>query len=64
MRKMLAVCVIATVASLASPAHAQDYPNKLIKIVVPFTPGGSNDVVGAPSPIPRWRNRRRTATCC
>jgi tripartite-type tricarboxylate transporter receptor subunit TctC len=45
MRKMLAVCVIATVASLASPAHAQDYPNKLIKIVVPFTPGGSNDVV-------------------
>lgn len=45
MRKMLAACVIATVASLASPAHAQDYPNKLIKIVVPFTPGGSNDVV-------------------
>ena len=32
-------------ALLASPASAQTFPNKLIRIIVPFTPGGSNDVV-------------------
>jgi tripartite-type tricarboxylate transporter receptor subunit TctC len=32
-------------AMAVSPASAQTFPNKLIKIIVPFTPGGSNDVV-------------------
>jgi tripartite-type tricarboxylate transporter receptor subunit TctC len=32
-------------ASLA-PALAQGFPNKTIRIIIPFTPGGSNDVVG------------------
>jgi tripartite-type tricarboxylate transporter receptor subunit TctC len=33
-------------ALLASPSSsAQTFPNKLIRIIVPFTPGGSNDVV-------------------
>jgi tripartite-type tricarboxylate transporter receptor subunit TctC len=26
--------------------HSQGFPTKLIRIIVPFTPGGSNDVVG------------------
>jgi len=38
----------AFVAALAfiSTASAQGFPNKTIRIIIPFTPGGSNDVVG------------------
>ena len=40
---LLAACII---TALASPlALAQDYPNKAINFVVPFPPGGSNDVL-------------------
>ncbi len=45
MRRLLAACAFAAVMVLDPAAHAQDFPNKLIRIVVPFTPGGSNDVV-------------------
>jgi tripartite-type tricarboxylate transporter receptor subunit TctC len=36
---------MAVLAFGPSAAEAQDFPNKLLRIVVPFTPGGSNDVV-------------------
>lgn len=41
----LAAVALAAVAAFAPPAAAQDFPNKLVRIIVPFTPGGSNDVV-------------------
>ena len=44
MRQLFIACIIAA-ASIAS-ASAQGYPNKTIHIIIPFTPGGSNDVVG------------------
>ena len=44
MRILMAAC-IAVLVALTSSATAQDFPNRLIRIIVPFTPGGSNDVL-------------------
>ena len=35
------------VLAAASPAFSQsDYPNRPVRLIIPFPPGGSNDVVG------------------
>jgi tripartite-type tricarboxylate transporter receptor subunit TctC len=44
MTQLLAACAIVA-AFLVSPNPADAFPDKLIRIIVPFTPGGSNDVV-------------------
>jgi tripartite-type tricarboxylate transporter receptor subunit TctC len=48
MSKLLAsiLSVTAALLLLASAAFADDYPNKPIRMIIPFPPGGSNDVVG------------------
>ena len=50
-RKLLAVASLA----VACAAHAQDYPNKPIRIIIPSTPGGGTDYICLlyTSPSPR-----------
>ena len=42
--KALAVAALVTVAPVAGTA--QDFPNDTVAMVIPFTPGGSNDSIG------------------
>ena len=44
MFKRLLACAF-MIAPLTSAVHAQGFPDRLIRIIVPFTPGGSNDIV-------------------
>lgn len=45
-RRLLQVLAGLAMPTLARAALAQGYPSRQVRIVVPFTPGGSNDVLG------------------
>jgi tripartite-type tricarboxylate transporter receptor subunit TctC len=40
----------------ATPLVAQDYPNKAVRIVVTFPPGGSSDVTARTLSVPLQKN--------
>src|ERR1700746_2916907 len=42
----LLVKIAAALLALAASAAAQDSPTKPVRLIIPFPPGGSNDVVG------------------
>jgi tripartite-type tricarboxylate transporter receptor subunit TctC len=46
LRRIVAAALAAALAACAAPALAQSYPAKAIRLVSPFPPGGSVDVVG------------------
>jgi tripartite-type tricarboxylate transporter receptor subunit TctC len=64
MTRLLAAFAIALMASIP-PAHAQgnaqSFPSKTIRIIVPFTPGGSNDVVAREIASGLQENLKQTA---
>jgi tripartite-type tricarboxylate transporter receptor subunit TctC len=52
----MVVLAAALLLALASPARAQDYPNRPVKIIVPFPAGGTADAM--PRLIGEWLQRK------
>ena len=44
-RKLFTCCVVLTALACPMSAYAQEYPAKSVRLIVPFPPGGTTDVV-------------------
>src|SRR5215470_4643464 len=44
-QRWLAITMLTALALLGGPAHAQTYPSRVIKMIVPFSPGGQPDTI-------------------
>src|SRR5215470_20229770 len=44
-QRRLAITMLAAFALLGGPALAQTYPSRVIKMIVPFSPGGQPDTI-------------------
>src|SRR5262249_34855531 len=42
---MTKIFAVVTGCLLACAAHAQDYPSRPVRVIVPFAPGGPNDLI-------------------
>ena len=56
LRGTLTALALATIATLPSGLHAQDFPTRPVKIVVPFPAGGTADVM--PRIVGDWLSRK------
>jgi tripartite-type tricarboxylate transporter receptor subunit TctC len=43
---MMRLVILLAFALVSGVAAAQAYPSKPLKVIIPFPPGGSNDVIG------------------